>query len=59
MIKKIDGDLCHDILLKNTVGKLSFKDDCNYNEWREQVKEKLLTLDYVKDQMREWKENKK
>ena len=25
----------------------------------EQVKEKLLTLDYVKDQMREWKENRK
>ena len=40
MIKKIDGDLCHDILVQNTVGKLAFKEDCNYDEWRSQVREK-------------------
>ncbi len=44
MIKKIDGDLCHDILVQNTVGKLAFKEDCNYDEWRSKVREKLNEL---------------
>ena len=41
---KIQGDLCHDILIRETKPKLSFNDGCEYQAWRLEVKEKLVEL---------------
>jgi len=37
-------DNCHVELLKNITPALAFKEDCNYEEWRAQVKAKLTEL---------------
>ncbi len=43
---KVDGNLCHDLLRDKMAGKqkLAFKEGCNYDEWRAQVKDKLFEL---------------
>lgn len=44
MNTKIDGDLCHTLLTKKTVGKLSFNEQQDYNTWKQNVKNKLVEL---------------
>ncbi|MBQ8394566.1 MAG: acetylxylan esterase [Clostridia bacterium] len=44
MRKDIDGDVCHEILLKNAERKLGFLDGCDFAEWQTQVREKLFAL---------------
>ena len=41
---KINGDMCHDMLIKNTVQKLSFNEQCDYKSWRDSVRDKLVEL---------------
>ena len=43
-MRKIYGDACHDMLVADTKGILSYKDDCNYSEWKKQVENKLREL---------------
>ena len=40
----INGDACHDRLVRNTKGALSYNDQCDYARWREQVENKLEEL---------------
>ena len=44
MIKKINGDRLHSYIVKNVAPKLSFDENCDYNEWREKIKSKLTEL---------------
>ena len=44
MVKTYDGDNCHDILTKNTVGKLAFDENQDYAAWKAAVREKLREL---------------
>lgn len=51
MIKKVNGDNCHDILTKKQ-GKLAFREGTNYGEWRQSVSEKfreILRLDVIEE----------
>ena len=41
MIKAYNGDNCHEILTKKTVGKLAFDESCDYPQWKAAVGEKL------------------
>ena len=41
---EIKGDLCHEILMKKTKGKLRYSDNVNYPEWKQQMKDKLYEL---------------
>ena len=41
---EINGDLCHDLLTKTMPKKLAFDENCNYEAWRAQVREKLWEL---------------
>lgn len=42
--KKVNGDLCHDLLIKNIEPKLAYNPSCNYDEWRKKVKAQLWEL---------------
>ncbi len=44
MIKKINGDLCHDMLLENAERKLAFDENAEYDVWRENVRNKFIEL---------------
>ena len=41
---KIDGDLCHELLMKKIKGKLRYSDKADYSEWKKRVKDKLYEL---------------
>lgn len=43
-MKKYDGDNCHDILVSETKGILSYQCDCDYEQWKKQVESKLREL---------------
>ena len=49
----VQGDLCHD-LLKTKKGCLSFDENKDYGVWKEQVKEKLLSLAYIQNELANW-----
>lgn len=42
--KKVDGDLCHEILIKKVKPKLSFDENKEYFSWKAKIKEKLFEL---------------
>lgn len=44
MIKQIQGDLCHEILVTETKPALSFEEGCDYGTFRAALKEKLVEL---------------
>lgn len=44
MIKKTNGDRVHDYLTKYVAPKLSFDESCDYEEWRNEIKNKLNEL---------------
>ncbi len=44
MIKKLDGDSCHDLLLRENKPKLSFDERADFDVWRKEVREKLFEL---------------
>ena len=44
MVKRIKGDLCHDLLVAKTVGKLSFDENNNFTEWQGKTKDKFREL---------------
>lgn len=44
MKKEINGDACHERLLKNAERRLAFSDGCDFAKWQTQVREKLFTL---------------
>lgn len=44
MIKKVNGDLCHDILLEKAERRLAFNPELNYTQWRQDVKSKFYEL---------------
>lgn len=44
IMKIINGDACHDMLVAGTKGILSYEDTCDYPAWKEQVHKKLYTL---------------
>ena len=44
MIKKINGDQCHEQLVKNQTGALAFDAGKQYAPWRQAVREKLYEL---------------
>lgn len=44
MIKKINGDLCHDILSRNAPRRLGFCAERPFAEWKKEVREKLWQL---------------
>ncbi len=46
---EINGDLCHELLVKKTQGKLRYSDNVNYPEWKKQVKDKLYELLGIED----------
>ena len=49
---KIDGDLCHELLVKKIKGKLRYSEKNDYSEWKKSVKDKLyelLGLEEIKD----------
>ncbi len=43
-VTEINGDLCHELLMKKTQGKLRFSDDADYHLWKKQIKDKLYEL---------------
>ncbi|MBQ8229263.1 MAG: acetylxylan esterase [Clostridia bacterium] len=43
-MQEIKGDLCHELLAKNTKQALAFDGNQNYGEWKELVCDKLLEL---------------
>ena len=52
MIEKtvINGDLCHEMLAKNTVKKFAYRDDVDFDIWRKNLREELkekLGLDKI------------
>lgn len=48
MIKKLNGDLCHEILSQNAERKLAFDQNADYKEWRNCVREKFEELFGIK-----------
>ena len=44
MIKKINGDLCHDLLVKNAPRKLAYDKSKDFYQWKSDVKQKLTEL---------------
>ena len=40
----INGDLCHEILLKKIQPQLSYKKSENFSAWRQELKEKFISL---------------
>lgn len=44
MIKRINGDACHNILLENAARKLGFSPDRDFTKWQAEVGEKLFCL---------------
>lgn len=43
-MKTINGDACHDRLVAQTKGILSYAEDCDYDTWRARVAEQLKNL---------------
>lgn len=43
-LKEINGELCHDLLVKNTKQILAFDENADYDEWRKKVGEKFREL---------------
>ena len=43
-MKVIYGDACHDKLVANTKGELSYESTCDYGQWKTQVERKLKEL---------------
>lgn len=43
-MRKIKGDDCHDYLVPRIKQKLAYTPDVNYDEWKEQVEQKLFEL---------------
>ena len=43
-MRKIDGALCHRILMGNITPALTFRQDADYGEWRESIRKKLREL---------------
>lgn len=41
---KVNGDLCHDLLREKIQPKLSFSENTDYGQWKEQLKEKFFEL---------------
>ncbi|MBQ8657673.1 MAG: acetylxylan esterase [Clostridia bacterium] len=41
---KVNGDLCHDLLVQKTRRKLAYRNDCNYEDWKRSIKEKFIEL---------------
>ena len=41
---KVNGDLCHDLLVQKTRQKLAYRKDCDYQEWKHSVKAKFIEL---------------
>ncbi len=46
---KINGDLCHDLLIDSKVERLAFSSDVDFDSWRLQLKEKFFELIGVKE----------
>ena len=43
-MREIKGDLCHRLMMESTTPALSFNPDKNYEKWRDDVREKLISL---------------
>ncbi len=43
-LQDIQADLCHQILTQNTKQELAYCEECDFNAWREQVREKFCEL---------------
>lgn len=43
-MKEINGELCHDLLVKNMKQKLAFDKNADYSEWKEKVRAKFREL---------------
>lgn len=43
------GEPCHEILVKNTKQELAFREDADYEQWKNSVKEKLFELSGLYD----------
>ncbi|MBQ8657671.1 MAG: acetylxylan esterase [Clostridia bacterium] len=41
---KVNGDLCHDLLVQKTRQKLAYRSDCDYEDWKRSVKAKFIEL---------------
>ena len=46
---KINGDLCHDLLIENQTQELAFNDKIDFETWRAKLKEKFNELTGVKE----------
>ncbi len=44
MIKKLNGDLCHEILSAESEHKLAFNPNINYSDWKKEVRNKFEEL---------------
>lgn len=44
MIKKINGDICHEELTKANRGRLAFSEENDFEEWRVELRKKLFEL---------------
>jgi cephalosporin-C deacetylase-like acetyl esterase len=44
MIKKLNGDACHDILSQNPERKLDFIENGNFADWKKEARAKFLEL---------------
>ena len=42
--KRIDSELCHDLIVKNFKPKLSYESMNNFNEWKQDVKRKFVEV---------------
>ena len=38
----INGDSCHELLTENTVKKFAYRDDCDFEVWRKNLREELM-----------------
>ncbi len=43
-MREIKGDLCHRLMMNSATPALSFNPDKNYEKWRDDVREKLISL---------------
>ena len=41
---KVNGDLCHDLLVQKTRQKLAYRKDCDYREWKGSIKARFIEL---------------
>lgn len=47
--KRINTELCHDILVQKIVPKLAYTKECDYTEWKDTLKEKFYELTGLND----------